>query len=63
MQTYGGAMTQGPGGRVQRSINFDRDVLAWLQERGKRLERSVDWQLREMAREKMDAETRQEAAS
>ena len=64
MNTYdGGAMTQRSGDRVQRSIYFDRDGLEWLRERGKRLERSVDWQIREIVRGLMEAEQREPAGA
>ena len=35
------------GGLIKRSISFPPEMLAWLRERGKRIERSVDWQIRE----------------
>lgn len=54
----GGAMTQESGSRVQRSVYFDRDVLEWLRRRGERLDRSVDYQVREILRAAMDAEMR-----
>jgi hypothetical protein len=50
-------MTQASG-RTKRSMYLDRDVLAWLRRRGERLDRSVDWQVRELLREAMDVETR-----
>jgi uncharacterized protein (DUF4415 family) len=43
-------------GKVKRSIRFDADVLAWLEQRGAGLDRSVDWQVRQILRAAMDAE-------
>lgn len=42
--------------KQQRSSYYDVDVLEWLADRGKRMDRSIDWQIREILREKMDAE-------
>jgi hypothetical protein len=42
--------------KKQRSIRIDADLLAWLEERGRRLDRSVDWQIRQMLRERMEVE-------
>jgi hypothetical protein len=39
------------GGLVKRSSSYDADDLRWLEERGKRLHQSVDWQIREAIRE------------
>lgn len=44
------------GGLVKRASSYDADVLRWLQERGRRLDRSVDWQIREILRAAMAAE-------
>lgn len=44
--------------RKQRSSYYDVDVLEWLVERGRRLDRSVDWQIREILRAAMDADQR-----
>lgn len=44
------------GGLVKRSTSYDADVLERLVERGKRLDRSVDWQVREILRAFLDAE-------
>lgn len=46
------------GGLIKRTSSYDADVLQWLQERGRRLERSVDWQVRQILRAAMDAEQR-----
>ena len=48
------AMTS--GGLVKRSTSYESDVLDWLIDRGKQIDRSVDWQVRKILREKMDAE-------
>lgn len=42
--------------RVKRSMYLDADVLEWLQRRGEARERSVDYQVREILREAMNAE-------
>lgn len=44
--------------RVKRSTYYDADVILWLQRRGERLDRSVDYQIREILRAAMDAEMR-----
>lgn len=44
------------GGLVKRTSSYDPDVLSWLQERGKQLDRSVDWQVREILRAAKNAE-------
>lgn len=44
------------GGRIKRTTTYDADVIAWLRRRGERLQRSVDWQVREILRAAMDAE-------
>lgn len=51
-----GVVSTTTGGLVKRTSSYDPDVLAWLQERGQRLDRSVDWQIREFLRAAMDAE-------
>ena len=45
--------------KKQRSSYYDVDVLEWLAARGRRLDRSVDWQIREILRAAMDAEQQQ----
>lgn len=44
------------GGLVKRSTSYDPDVLDRLRERGKRLDRTIDWQVREILRVFLDAE-------
>lgn len=53
------------GGLVKRTSSYDPDVLEWLKERGERLDRTVDWQIREILRAAMNAERadRREVAS
>jgi plasmid stability protein len=48
--------------RHSRSSYYDADVIAWLRRRGERIDRSVDWQIREILREKMVAECREMAS-
>ncbi len=43
-------------GRTKRSSYYDDDVLLWLRERGERTDRSVDWQVRQILRDAMNAE-------
>ena len=40
----------------ERSVYADVDLWDWLDERGRRMDRSIDWQIREILREKRDAE-------
>lgn len=49
-------MSTGSKQRVTRSTYWDRDVLAYYEERGKRMDRTVDWQMREILRAAMQAE-------
>jgi hypothetical protein len=49
-------MAETSGGLVKRSSTYDPDVLAWLTERGKRLDRTVDWQVRQILRAAMNDE-------
>lgn len=44
------------GGLVKRSSSYDPDVLAWLEARGKRLDRTVDWQIRQILRAAKETE-------
>jgi plasmid stability protein len=56
-------MADAAGRRRQRSSYYDADVLEWLEERGARLDRSVDWQVREILRAAMEAEREQPTES
>lgn len=49
-----------PSERIKRSAYFDADVLEWLRARGQGLDRSVDWQIREILRAAMDADQRRD---
>lgn len=49
------------GGLVKRTSSYDPDVLAWLQRRGEVLDRTVDWQIRQILRAAMEAEQREPA--
>lgn len=42
-----GVASETSGGLIKRSISFPPDMLRWLRERGKQIDRSVDWQVRE----------------
>lgn len=53
-------MTATVSDKRKRSTYIDVDVLTWLEARGAVLDRSVDWQIREILRAAMDAERRQE---
>lgn len=56
-------MADAAGKRKQRSSYYDLDVLEWLEERGAKLDRSVDWQIREILRAAMDSEREQPTES
>jgi hypothetical protein len=57
MRQGGGTLvSKTTAGLVKRSTSYDPDVLRWLQERGQRLDRAVDWQVREILRAAMTAE-------
>lgn len=57
----GGLVSTTSGGLVKRTSSYDPDVLAWLQRRGEQLDRTVDWQIRQILRAAMDAEQREPA--
>ena len=50
------AATPTRGNFIPRTTNYDPDVLEWLKERGERLDRPVDWLVREILRAAYDAE-------
>lgn len=57
------AATPTRGNFTPRTTNYDPDVLAWFQERGRQLDRPVDWLVREALRAFMVAEMAKGTAS
>jgi hypothetical protein len=49
-------MPQRSGKRRKRSTYYDVDVLEWLEARGVELDRTVDYQIREILRTAMNAD-------
>lgn len=56
-------MSTTSGGLVKRTSSYDADVLEWLQQRGEQMDRSVDWQIRQILRAAMQAEQREPATA